>query len=85
MDVRIRLQPKDRNCLKGHVTEGTSAYTALDEAAKLKGIMNAPPVEYIIVCDKRDAEELLQIARQYCFDAANKIEAGIRDSLAQQT
>ncbi|HYJ14036.1 MAG TPA: hypothetical protein VE170_01000 [Candidatus Limnocylindria bacterium] len=80
MDIHIELSQNDVDYLLHHLPLGTALRQKLGYSYLTPGFPVERPVEFSneIDCSEGDALALLSIAREYCPEAVQKIQDGLR-------
>lgn len=78
--IRIELSQADVDCLLRHLPLGTPLRRNLAYSYLSSTFPNKRPVEFsnAIECSEGDARALLRIASEYCPEAIQKIQNGLR-------
>jgi hypothetical protein len=78
MSLMVPLLPRWRECLLAHLPKTSSSRIPIEQAAEDYGYVGAANLVYCVWCDEDDAQEYLELAKQYCPDAVAKIQRAIR-------
>jgi hypothetical protein len=80
MNIHVVLSQTEVECFRGHLPSGTALSRKFDESTL--NYLHSPEshdgYSNIIECDEGEARALLRIAIEYCSDAVEKIQYGMR-------